>query len=99
MVGLEGDFKILTCWEGTHGWAVTKYTSFATGIVTISSSSSSQFVTLNVIVGVYVLNAWGEVKSENGVAISSVGVVWTESRGSDKMSDLSSTLIVGGGDL
>lgn len=55
MVGLEGDFKILTCCEGTHGWAVTKYTSLATGTVTISSSSSSQLVTLNVIVGVYVL--------------------------------------------
>lgn len=55
MVGLEGDFNIVTWLEGTHGWAVTKFTSLTTWYVCSWSSSSSHVVTLNVIDGVKVL--------------------------------------------
>jgi hypothetical protein len=48
MVGLEGDFIILTCCEGTHGWAVTKLMSLSKAKLCSFSSPESISVTVKV---------------------------------------------------
>jgi hypothetical protein len=70
MVGLEGDFMIFTCCEGTHGWAVTKLMSFAREYVFSLPSSKSIFVTVKVTEAVYewILGSWlGLLASDTGV--------------------------------
>lgn len=48
MVGLEGDFMILTRCEGTHGWAVTKLISLSKAYVCSFASPESISVTVKV---------------------------------------------------
>lgn len=101
MVGLDGDFIILTCCEGTHGWAVTKLMSFAREYVYSLPSSKSIFVTVKVTEAVYEW-IWGVVGvgllvSDIGVAPwCSVGVVWTESTGAQSIRPFNSTSRFGG---
>lgn len=91
---------ILTCVEGTHGWAVTKLISFSSAYVCSLATSVSTSVTVKVTLAAYVWICGGWVTlltSDMGVTPwSSVGVVWTDSTGAQRLRDLSSMSRIGG---